>query len=220
MRFVIIARIDWDIFAACKKVHFYERMVDMNLAMGIMGPVILLFCIIGTMRYNKLRENWAHVTGVFGSYVIFLGLLSLIGLIGIVISLILGKETDTSEVIPLIITTLVCLGYLVVCMMRCKSTKERIMLPFVVSMIAAGFCWRLLGSIIFRTPMSSGTTNEFDLSQMPNIIYDDGNNRWQLQHRNRDTVVYHNDEGREVMIYSGQISGTSAQTSEGHFHWY
>ena len=61
---------------------------------------------------------------------------------------------------------------------------------------------------------------DHDLSRMPNIIYDDSNNRWHLQHRNRDTAVYHNDEGQEVTIYHGQISGTSAQTSAGSFHWY
>lgn len=192
----------------------------MDVAMGILGPVVLLFAIIGTMRYNKLRDNWSHVTGVFGCYVIFMGFLSLIGLIGILVSLLMKKETDTSEVIPLIIITLVCLGYMALCMTRCRNTKERILLPFVVSMIAAGFCWRLLGAIVFHTPMSGGTQNEFDLNQMPNIIYDEGNNRWQLQHRAGDHVIYHNDEGRETTIYSGHISGSSAQTDAGHFHWY
>lgn len=27
-------------------------------------------------------------------------------------------------------------------------------------------------------------------------------------------------QGQEVTIYSGQVSGSSAQTSAGHFHWY
>ena len=31
-------------------------------------------------------------------------------------------------------------------------------------------------------------------------------------------LAYRN--GQEVTIYSGQVSGSSAQTSAGHFHWY
>lgn len=61
---------------------------------------------------------------------------------------------------------------------------------------------------------------EHDLSRMPNIIYDSSNNRWQKSWGSGDHATYHNDQGQEVTIYSGQISGSSAQTSAGHFHWY
>ena len=61
---------------------------------------------------------------------------------------------------------------------------------------------------------------EHDLSRMPNIIYDSSNNRWHKSWGSPDHVTYHNDQGQEVTIYSGQISGSSAQTSAGHFHWY
>lgn len=59
-----------------------------------------------------------------------------------------------------------------------------------------------------------------DLSRMPNTIYDSSNNRWHKNWGGRDHVTYHNDQGQEVIIYSGQVSGSSAQTSAGHFHWY
>ena len=61
---------------------------------------------------------------------------------------------------------------------------------------------------------------EHDLSRMPNIIYDSSNNRWHKSWGSGDHVTYHNDQGQEVTIYSGQVSGSSAQTSAGHFHWY
>ena len=56
---------------------------------------------------------------------------------------------------------------------------------------------------------------------LPNIIYDDGNNRWQLRRRNGDgSAVYYSDDGREVLIHLNYVSGTTANTGEGTFHWY
>lgn len=56
---------------------------------------------------------------------------------------------------------------------------------------------------------------------LPNIIFDGGNNRWQLLHRNGDgSAVYYSDDGREVLIHLNYVSGTTANTSEGTFHWY
>lgn len=189
--------------------------------MAILSPIMLCLVIVGTIRYNKLRQNWAHVMGVPGSYVIFLGIIMFVGLIGTVISLIAGNHPDTSEVVPGIIVVVLCLGYMAYLMLtKCRSTKERILLPVVACLIGAGFCWRLIGAIVFHTPMSNGKpADEFDLNRMPNIIYDDSNNRWQLQHRNYDTVVYHNDNGQEVTIYSGQVSEHGALTDAGSFHW-
>lgn len=56
--------------------------------------------------------------------------------------------------------------------------------------------------------------------RMPNIIYDEGNNRWQLSRDMGDHFDYYDDNGREVSIWVNSISGTSANTSEGTFHWY
>ena len=56
---------------------------------------------------------------------------------------------------------------------------------------------------------------------LPNIIFDDSNDRWQLRHRNGDgSAVYYSDDGREVLIHLNYVSGTIANTGEGTFHWY
>lgn len=56
---------------------------------------------------------------------------------------------------------------------------------------------------------------------LPNIIYDDSNARWQLRRRNGDgSAVYYSDDGREVLIHLNYVSGTTANTGEGTFHWY
>lgn len=47
---------------------------------------------------------------------------------------------------------------------------------------------------------------------LPNIIYDDGNDRWQLRRRNSD--------GREVLIHLNCVSDATANTSKGTFHWH
>ena len=65
-----------------------------------------------------------------------------------------------------------------------------------------------------------GSENSYDLSRMPNIIYDSSNNRWQKGWTSYDHVTYRNDGGEEVTIWHAEISGNGAQTSAGHFHWY
>ncbi|MBS6397875.1 MAG: hypothetical protein KH452_12135 [Clostridiales bacterium] len=58
-----------------------------------------------------------------------------------------------------------------------------------------------------------------DLNALPNIMYD-GYQRWQLQARNNDHVVYHNDEGGTIIIRQASITGGSIQTDVGFFQTY
>lgn len=62
--------------------------------------------------------------------------------------------------------------------------------------------------------------NEFDLSRIPFIVYDDSNRRWMRRGIYGDHAVYYNDDGEEVSIYSAQVSSSSADTSAGTLHWY
>lgn len=89
--------------------------------------------------------------------------------------------------------------------------------------------------VYFIGPLFSGTLGDGDRAPagaepaaaggaelLPQYIYDGDNNRW--------TMVYRNDNGecryrceadnREVYLHHASVSGKSAQTSEGHFHWY
>ena len=61
---------------------------------------------------------------------------------------------------------------------------------------------------------------EFDVSHIPVIVYDDSNRQWKRRGAFGDHVVYYNNDGDEVTIYSGQVSGSSAITSAGTLHWY
>lgn len=62
--------------------------------------------------------------------------------------------------------------------------------------------------------------NEFDISSIPFIVYDDSNRQWKRRGIFGDHAVYYNDDGGEVTIYSAQVSGNSANTSAGTLHWY
>ena len=69
-----------------------------------------------------------------------------------------------------------------------------------------------------RSPAYGDTT--YDLSRMPSIVYDSGNNRWQRRGIYGDHAVYYNDDGNEVTIWNAEVSGSSANTSAGTLHWY
>lgn len=193
---------------------------------AILAVPILAFTVIGAVSYNKVRQKWGRIIGVFGSYMVLMGLMLLVEVIRSLFALITGNKNafgaGAGEIILMVIIMIACLGYMAMCMRKCSTVKEKILLPFAACMIGLGFCWRLLGSIVLHIPMSDGSQDaddEHDLRNLPNIIYDDAKNRWQLQHRNGDHVVYHNDAGQTITIYHGEISRSGATTSAGNFHW-
>lgn len=59
-----------------------------------------------------------------------------------------------------------------------------------------------------------------ELSAMPFIVYDDSNGQWKRRGIFGDHAIYYNGRGNEVTIYAAQVSGNSANTSAGTFHWY
>ncbi len=71
-----------------------------------------------------------------------------------------------------------------------------------------------------RPEDEEGPGDGYDLSRMPTIVYDDSNRQWKKRDVFGDHIVYYNNDGGEVTIYSGQISGTTANTDAGTFHWY
>lgn len=186
----------------------------------------IILMVVGYFSYNPLRKKWAGIIGVGGSYIVLLGVGLFVMMIGSLISLITGGSTEGGivEVIISVIAMILCWVYMVhVMLTRCETTAQKILLPFVACLIGFGFCWRLLASIVFHTPMESGeqgVENEFDLSRLPAIVYDDSNHEWKKRGTYGDHVVYYNNDGVEVAIYNTQISGTTATTSAGNFHWY
>lgn len=62
--------------------------------------------------------------------------------------------------------------------------------------------------------------DEFDIARMPVIVYDGNNRQWKRRGVFGDHAVYYNNDGDEVTVYSGQVSGSSASTSAGTLHWY
>lgn len=72
---------------------------------------------------------------------------------------------------------------------------------------------------------SSVTTSDsyekkHSLRSMPECIYDSGNRQWHRIWMDGDHVTYRCEDGSEVTIYNTSISGTTAVTDKGNFHWF
>lgn len=89
----------------------------------------------------------------------------------------------------------------------------------------------IIGCMIFTNSFGSSDSrntsgdkaaagDEYDISRIPTIVYDDNNQQWKRRGVFGDHAVYYNSNGDEVTIYSGQISGSGATTSAGNLHWY
>lgn len=179
--------------------------------------VLLVLCIVlmfgGFFGYNSLREKWAGVVGVGGCYIILLGIMLLISLIGSLISLITGKgstgASSAVEVILVIVAMLACVGYMVhVMLTRCTTVAQRVMLPFVACLIGFGFCWRLLASIVLHMPMESGKQETPKYAK--NIMDRDNNMYYLIQEGADQATWYCQKTGQQVTFYDSDLSETGA----------
>ena len=119
--------------------------MDPIIVVGIIASVIVLISLFG---YKSFRRKYVGIIGVGGSYLILLGLMLLVT--GIV-QLINGAPSKTELVITLVLAVLAILYMVFVIVVKCKTVAQRIFLPLV-----AGFIWKLLAAIVFRTPLNSG----------------------------------------------------------------
>jgi len=71
-----------------------------------------------------------------------------------------------------------------------------------------------------RTSDDSISADEEKTVDMPNIVYDSANNRYRLVNRFSGHAVYQDDDGNTVTIYHADVTGSTATTSAGNFHWY
>lgn len=181
---------------------------------AVLGVILLVLCLVGTIGYNGLRRKWAGIIGVGGSYVILLGVMLLIATIGTLIKAVTGQElgSGAGEIIATVVVMLICLGYMVLVIVgRCKTTAQKVMLPFVACLIGAGFIWRLLLAIVAHVPMDNGENKSSGLEAMPDIIYDTNNSRavWHKQATYGDHVVYYGPNGETVSFYQSDIEGAN-----------
>ena len=104
-----------------------------------------------------------------------------------------------------------------------------LVIGLVVAVPVAILGWCVIIRPLFFGDTSSTPTFRGEAAEMsrqsrdtlPNIIFDDANDRWRLRHRNGDgSAIYYSDDGREVLIHLNYVSGTTANTGEGAFHWY
>lgn len=154
--------------------------------MAILTGLAIVLMLGGAIFYNKLRAKVYGVIGVGGSYMALIGMAMLCALIA---SLFGGKTFgSTMEVIIGIIFMLIGVGYLVyVMIVRCNTVAERVLLPIIAVMIAMGFCWRLLFSLLLHVPMSSGAP---ETAKFPAQVEDDKGEAWYLLHDSGDHAEY------------------------------
>lgn len=181
---------------------------------AVLGVILLVLCLVGTIGYNGLRRKWAGIIGVGGSYVILLGVMLLFAVIGTLVKAITGQPlgSGAGEIVGTVLVMLACLGYMaMVIAVRCQTTAQKILLPLVACLIGAGFIWRLLLAIVAHVPMDNGATDASVLDAMPDIIYDTNNARavYRKQGAYGDHVDYYGPDGQTVTFYESDVKGAN-----------
>lgn len=125
-------------------------------------------------------------------------------LIGLVVSIFspsmrASMDGGVAGLILYLAMALLAVGYLVFLMLtRCETAAQRILLPFVVLIIAFGFATRLLASIVFHLPMESGKQEE---ASFPQFLYDDDENPWELLNAGADNANYYCQKTGETKLF-------------------
>lgn len=160
--------------------------------MSVVVLLAIVFIVWGFVGYNSLRKKWSGIIGVGGSYLILLGIMCIVMLIGGLISKLGGGSTGADSAVDIImpiIFALVGIAYMVMVMLtRCKTASQRIMLPLVACLIGGGFCFRALAALVFHVPMENGNSDEFEF---PKFLYDESENPWELMNNGADNANYY-----------------------------
>lgn len=181
--------------------------------MEILIIFAVILVIVGFARYNALRKKWAGIIGVGGSYLILIGVMCLVMLIGEVVNRVRGSAyvaDSTGEVVMTIVVVVLCALYTAYVMIaRCKTVGQRIMLPIVACLIGGGFCFRALASLVFHIPMESG---EQETPDFPQYLYDSDENPWELMNSGSDNANYYCQKTGETRTFyiSDFASGSPA----------
>ena len=175
--------------------------------MELLMPVLFIFILGGFFLYNPVRKKYSSIIGVGGSYLVAIGLILVISLICSIFSPSMRESMDggVAGLIIYIVLALVTIAYLAFIMMtRCTTVTQRVMLPFVILIIAFDFATRMLASLVFHIPMESGQNNEFEF---PKFIYDDAENSWELMNSGADNATYYCQKTGETskMLYKSDF---------------
>ena len=183
----------------------------METGVIILGVLVGLCILYGLLTWKKLRARWSNVIGVGGAYIILLGLMLLFVGIGSLI----GGAGFSGQTVVILVLGMLALVYCVLKMLRLPTIRQKILFPFAAVSIAGAFSWKLIFGIVFHTGLSGTPEGE-----LPTIIYDQENNPWTCLNREGEEAEYQSKDGRTVRIRHTEISGTSANTNVGMFHWY
>lgn len=109
--------------------------------------VVVIFTIVSTIIFNKVKENWVDIIGVGGAYMSSTGILGMIwGIVLFVNSIIDGNPDFMTFLIYIVISALFLIPF-IRAELRCESVKQRILLPLVCLVLTCGFVLRLFFNI-------------------------------------------------------------------------
>lgn len=145
----------------------------------------------GAIFYNPLRRKMMGVIGVGGSYLILIGIMCLVMMIGQLIQGNAKANASATEIVITILFMIAALGYMVFVMItRCRTAIQRVMLPFAAVLIGFGFCWRFLAALVLHIPMENGKTAA-KKAAFPSAILSSSGERFELENDSGDNATYY-----------------------------
>lgn len=131
---------------------------------AVLIGIAVLAALASLFAYNPMRRKMAGIVGVGGAYVILVGLMTLVMVVGQVVTGNAGTNVPIGEVITEAVVALVCVGYMVYVMLtRCHTTGQKVLLPVASVLIGFGFCYRLVWALITHAPVGGEQASPEDV---------------------------------------------------------
>lgn len=174
-----------------------------DVILGIVAPIILLFCFIGTVGYNKIMVKWRGVIGGVGTaWLITMGiLLSIVSVVAIIGAIVRAEPINIVSLILYIAFAVWGIYALVKAEKRCSTTGQKIMVPFVCFALAMGLGWRVLLKIFMHLPMESGSSDG-----LPQYIWQNGQWYSLAENYGGRRALYRNTDGNEITVTRSEIN--------------
>lgn len=169
--------------------------------LGIAAPLILLFCLIGTVGYNKIMVKWRDIIGGVGTaWLVTMGIVLSIVIIAHIVMVIIGAvPINVISLILYLVIALCGIYSLLKIEKRCSTKGQMIMAPFVCFALAMGFGWRILMKIFMNLPMESGSSAGFPKNIWQNGVW------YSLAEDYGTSALYRNADGGEITLRRSEV---------------
>lgn len=186
---------------SCQNCISYKRrriMLELLMYVGLFAALIMW--VGGAIMFNSLRRGWYGIIGLPSAYAFTCFALAVI--------LCTYQGPTGKEWLNVLLYLVIAVAILVWIEIKCTTTAQHVLAPFVAIMLAMGFCVRILLAVLLHVeianPAKEGQNSSLDKISFTDFTTSKGTYKLQSTHGNE--AWYTDPDGRDVKLTKEEFS--------------